>query len=151
MSLDQPSSIPVDRHVFQFAERWYKIKTKGGLKGYEHIADKFRILWGGYAGWAHSVLFTADLRAFSSYKKEEEVKVDLGDEIISFKQEDQLIVPFDVPIKAEEEEIFHDNGRPARVQRKRPLEEHTNTITHTFQSIKKASQHSNQSHRRKID
>ncbi|PWN33601.1 DNA glycosylase, partial [Meira miltonrushii] len=68
MAMDQPSSIPVDRHVFQFAERWYKIRTKGGHKGYEHIADTFRKLWGPYAGWAHSVLFTADLRAFQTYK-----------------------------------------------------------------------------------
>jgi N-glycosylase/DNA lyase len=71
MAMDQPSSIPVDRHVFQFAERWYKIRTKGGHKGYEHIADTFRQLWGPYAGWAHSVLFTADLRAFQTYKVEE--------------------------------------------------------------------------------
>lgn len=71
MAMDQPSSIPVDRHVFQFAERWYKIRTKGGHKGYEYIADTFRKLWGPYAGWAHSVLFTADLRAFQTYKVEE--------------------------------------------------------------------------------
>ncbi|SNX82690.1 related to 8-oxoguanine DNA-glycosylase [Melanopsichium pennsylvanicum] len=70
MSLDQASSIPVDRHVFQFAEKWYRLRTKK----YEEIADYFRDLWGEYAGWAHSVLFTADLRSFANYnsaKKEE--------------------------------------------------------------------------------
>lgn len=51
MSMDQPSSIPVDRHVFQFAERWYGIRTKK----YEEIAQRFRDLWGEWAGWAHSV------------------------------------------------------------------------------------------------
>lgn len=64
MSLDQASSIPVDRHVFQFAEKWYRLRTKK----YEEIADYFRDLWGDYAGWAHSVLFTADLRSFANYK-----------------------------------------------------------------------------------
>ena len=32
---------------------------------YDAIGDHFRSLWGKEAGWAHSVLFTADLRAFS--------------------------------------------------------------------------------------
>jgi N-glycosylase/DNA lyase len=73
MSLDQASSIPVDRHVFQFAEKWYRLRTKR----YEEIADYFRALWGEYAGWAHSVLFTADLRSFATYnaaKKEEKIE-----------------------------------------------------------------------------
>ncbi|KAJ9477429.1 N-glycosylase/DNA lyase [Pseudozyma hubeiensis] len=81
MSLDQASSIPVDRHVFQFAEKWYKLRTKK----YEDIADYFRDLWGDYAGWAHSVLFTADLRSFADYnkvvggKKEEKVEGGVGE------------------------------------------------------------------------
>lgn len=33
---------------------------------YDAIGDHFRGLWGKEAGWAHSVLFTADLRAFSA-------------------------------------------------------------------------------------
>lgn len=78
MSLDQASSIPVDRHVFQFAEKWYRLRTKK----YEEIAEYFRQLWGEYAGWAHSVLFTADLRSFANYnagaKKEEKVGEGLG-------------------------------------------------------------------------
>ncbi|GAC96941.1 DNA repair protein [Pseudozyma hubeiensis SY62] len=77
MSLDQASSIPVDRHVFQFAEKWYKLRTKK----YEDIADYFRDLWGDYAGWAHSVLFTADLRSFADYNKgigKKEEKVESG-------------------------------------------------------------------------
>lgn len=136
MSMDQPSSIPVDRHVFQFAERWYKIKTKGGLKGYEHIADKFRALWGPYAGWAHSVLFTADLRAFATYKKEEEVKVEFGECKVEVKRENEQV-------KVEEEQsepVFYDNGRPARRQQSRKIE---TTITETFPGIKRESSDSN--------
>lgn len=63
MSLDQPSSIPVDRHVFQFAERWYGIRSKR----YEDIADRLREIWGDRAGWAHSVLFYADLPSMNRY------------------------------------------------------------------------------------
>ena len=77
MSLDQNASIPVDRHVFQFAERWYHFRSKR----YEDIAEKFRALWGERAGWAHTVrhisfstcyltcqiLFYADLRSFQKY------------------------------------------------------------------------------------
>lgn len=79
MSLDQSCSIPVDRHVFQLAEKWYKLRTKK----YEEIADYFRNLWGEYAGWAHSVLFTADLRSFANYgasKKEEKIEAGSGDD-----------------------------------------------------------------------
>ena len=48
---------------------------------YDAVGDHFRELWGKEAGWAHSVLFTADLRAFSerlsanAEVKEEEVVV----------------------------------------------------------------------------
>ncbi|KAK0560998.1 8-oxoguanine glycosylase ogg1 [Tilletia horrida] len=80
MSMDQPSSIPVDRHVFNFAERYYGMRgaSSKGHKGYEDVAKKLRELWGGWAGWAHSVLFTAELRSFAQFeqplvKKEEEV------------------------------------------------------------------------------
>ena len=51
MSLDQASSIPVDRHVFNFADRWYHIRSKR----YEDVAEKLRAIWGERAGWAHTV------------------------------------------------------------------------------------------------
>ncbi|TKY89192.1 hypothetical protein EX895_001723 [Sporisorium graminicola] len=90
MSLDQASSIPVDRHVFQFAEKWYRLRTKK----YEEIADYFRDLWGEYAGWAHSVLFTADLRSFANYnvggskKEEEQLKLHGGQGFWGSKSEE---------------------------------------------------------------
>ncbi|KAL4218951.1 8-oxoguanine glycosylase ogg1 [Mactra antiquata] len=68
MCLDQPGSIPVDTHVWQIAARDYipKLNHAKSLtdKLYNEIGDYFRELWGPYAGWAHSVLFTADLRQF---------------------------------------------------------------------------------------
>ena len=71
-------SVPVDTHVWQIAQRDYKFgktKTKTFNKVmYDAVGDHFRDIWGKYAGWAHSVLFTADLREFSkqTVKKEEE-------------------------------------------------------------------------------
>ena len=55
--------------VWQIAQRDYKFgrgKHKSLTKTtYDAVGDHFRELWGKEAGWAHSVLFTADLRAFS--------------------------------------------------------------------------------------
>jgi N-glycosylase/DNA lyase len=78
-------SIPVDTHgmklffhrsyyangttVWQIAQRDYKFgkgKHSSLTKAtYDAVGNRFRSLWGKEAGWAHSVLFTADLRAFS--------------------------------------------------------------------------------------
>ncbi|CAL1530552.1 unnamed protein product [Lymnaea stagnalis] len=66
MSLDKPEALPVDTHVWQITMRHYmaKLQTTKSLtpKLYNEIGDFYRELWGPYAGWAHSVLFTADLR-----------------------------------------------------------------------------------------
>ena len=69
MGLRWSNALPVDTHVWQIAQRDYKFgksKAKTLNKAmYEAVGDHFRELWGKYAGWAHSVLFTADLREFS--------------------------------------------------------------------------------------
>ncbi|EJD42201.1 DNA glycosylase [Auricularia subglabra TFB-10046 SS5] len=79
MSLDKREVVPVDTHVYQIALKHYGFRvpgspTKGGNgkpamtpKIYDAVANKFVDLWGDYAGWAHSVLFTADLKSFASY------------------------------------------------------------------------------------
>ncbi|KAJ1973483.1 8-oxoguanine glycosylase ogg1 [Dimargaris xerosporica] len=88
MSLDKPEAIPVDTHVWQIARRDYAFRhpPSGSHKGskakcvlperpkalskgeYQAVGDHFRTLFGAYAGWAHSVLFIADL-ATNSPKK----------------------------------------------------------------------------------
>lgn len=68
MGLGWGESVPVDTHVWQIAQRDYKFgkRAKTFNKAmYDAVGDHFRDMWGKYAGWAHSVLFTADLRQFS--------------------------------------------------------------------------------------
>ncbi|KAL4782663.1 DNA glycosylase [Aspergillus varians] len=90
MGLGWGESVPVDTHVWQIAQRDYKF-GKGSHKSltkatYDAVANHFRKLWGKEAGWAHSVLFTADLRTFSdrlvaTTKKEKvDVKVKVKEE-----------------------------------------------------------------------
>ncbi|KAI0306353.1 DNA glycosylase [Multifurca ochricompacta] len=73
MSLDKPEVIPVDTHVHQIAMKHYGFRGVSGAKQamspklYDVISERFHGVWGDYAGWAHSVLFTADLKAFSDY------------------------------------------------------------------------------------
>ena len=69
MGLGWGEAVPVDTHVWQIAQRDYKF-GRGKHKSltpatYDAVGNHFRSLWGKEAGWAHSVLFTADLKAFS--------------------------------------------------------------------------------------
>ncbi|KAK1060450.1 8-oxoguanine glycosylase ogg1, partial [Friedmanniomyces endolithicus] len=60
---------------------------------YDAVGAKFRSLWGQEAGWAHSVLFTADLRAFSERLV---AKVEVKDEAVVVKTEEGVEVEVDV-------------------------------------------------------
>lgn len=88
MGLGWGESVPVDTHVWQIAQRDYKFgksksKTFNNVM-YDAVGDHFRGLWGKYAGWAHSVLFTADLREFSdrTVKKETTRLVQVKEEVV---------------------------------------------------------------------
>ncbi|MBN3311833.1 OGG1 lyase, partial [Atractosteus spatula] len=79
MSLDKPGAVPIDTHVWQIARRDYLPDLGSGHRSltdrvYRDIGDFFRQLWGPYAGWAHSVLFCADLKKFQRLKPEEQLK-----------------------------------------------------------------------------
>ncbi|CAG7991672.1 unnamed protein product [Penicillium salamii] len=69
MGLGWGESVPVDTHVWQIAQRDYKFAKSSNKTlnktTYDAVANHFRKLWGKEAGWAHSVLFTADLRTFA--------------------------------------------------------------------------------------
>lgn len=74
--------------VWQIAQRDYRFgkgKHSSLTKAtYDAVANKFRSLWGKEAGWAHSVLFTADLKAFSERLV---AKVETKDEKVAIKSE----------------------------------------------------------------
>ncbi|RYP66044.1 hypothetical protein DL769_006146 [Monosporascus sp. CRB-8-3] len=69
MGLGWGEAVPVDTHMWQIAQRDYnfgKGRTKTFSKiMYDSVGDHFRRIWGSQAGWAHSVLFTANLKSFS--------------------------------------------------------------------------------------
>ncbi|KAF5849568.1 hypothetical protein GGP41_004984 [Bipolaris sorokiniana] len=86
-------SVPVDTHVWQIAQRDYRF-GKGKHSSltaatYVAIGNLFRKLWGKEAGWAHSVLFTADLKAFSERVI---AKVEVKEEEVVIKKEDEETV-----------------------------------------------------------
>jgi N-glycosylase/DNA lyase len=81
-------AVPVDTHVWQIAQRDYKFgkgKHSSLTKAtYDAVGNHFRKLWGKEAGWAHSVLFTADLRAFSERLT---AKIEVKEELVVSKDE----------------------------------------------------------------
>ena len=86
-------SVPVDTHVWQIAQRDYRF-GKGKHSSltaatYVAIGNLFRKLWGKEAGWAHSVLFTADLKAFSERVV---AKVEVEEEQVTIKKEENEMV-----------------------------------------------------------
>uniref|UniRef100_A0A182VQU7 N-glycosylase/DNA lyase n=1 Tax=Anopheles minimus TaxID=112268 RepID=A0A182VQU7_9DIPT len=67
MSLGHLQAIPVDTHVFQLAKHYLPALAKSQNvtdRQYVTVADKFREIYGEYAGWAQTVLFCSDLRQF---------------------------------------------------------------------------------------
>ncbi|KAI1382260.1 DNA glycosylase [Hypoxylon crocopeplum] len=123
MGLGWGEAVPVDTHVWQIAQRDYKfgkVKTKTFSKAmYDSVGDHFRKIWGQHAGWAQSVLFTANLKSFS--------------EQASGKAE---IVEVKIEVERVEKDASAD--RPATHPRKRrrialaetvKIEQHTSTET----------------------
>lgn len=76
--------------MWQIAQRDYsygKGKHRTLTKAtYDAVGDHFRRLWGKEAGWAHSVLFTADLKAFSA-------RLTTKTEVIEVKRETDIHQP----------------------------------------------------------
>ena len=69
--------------MWQIAQRDYRFGKSSSKTlnktTYDAVANHFRKLWGKEAGWAHSVLFTADLRTFAdklAATKKVDVKVE---------------------------------------------------------------------------
>ena len=115
MGLGWGEAVPVDTHVWQIAQRDYKFgkgKHSSLTKDtYDAVGNKFRSLWGKEAGWAHSVLFTADLRAFSEKLTAKiegvEVKSEDGEQknvLTETQVKAELLTPVSVKREYEEDE-----------------------------------------------
>lgn len=78
MSLSHLQSVPVDTHVYQIAVNHYsfaKSTSKTLTPGvYNEIRAFFIEKFGPYAGWAHSILFCADLKKFQTRSPEAKSK-----------------------------------------------------------------------------
>ncbi|PWY90737.1 hypothetical protein BO70DRAFT_306931 [Aspergillus heteromorphus CBS 117.55] len=102
MGLGWGEAVPVDTHVWQIAQRDYKF-GKGSHKSltkatYDAVGNHFRKLWGKEAGWAHSVLFTADLKTFSDRLAATKVKVKVKEDV-EVKGEDIRVKEEDVEVE----------------------------------------------------
>jgi len=102
MGLGWSESVPVDTHVWQIAQRDYKF-GRGKHSSltpatYNAVASHFRKLWGKEAGWAHSVLFTADLKAFSERVT---AKVEVKEESVVIKAEPDGMQVEEILVKTE--------------------------------------------------
>uniref|UniRef100_A0A2A4JB61 N-glycosylase/DNA lyase n=1 Tax=Heliothis virescens TaxID=7102 RepID=A0A2A4JB61_HELVI len=77
MSLNHLEALPVDTHVYQIAAQNYLPHLRGKKnvteKMYTEIGDHFRSLYGDLAGWAHTVLFCADLKKFQQTDADNEI------------------------------------------------------------------------------
>lgn len=81
---------------------------------YDAIGNHFRSLWGQEAGWAHSVLFTADLRAFSE-------RLSRKVEISTIKQEDVQENPSEVMLEKEVKTEIEEKGESEADEMKRSI------------------------------
>jgi len=78
-SLDQDDAIPVDVHVQNIASRDYDPTVLGEAKSltpaiYQRVGDLFRDRFRSRSGWAHSLLFVAELPSFRGILPEDVVK-----------------------------------------------------------------------------
>lgn len=133
MGLGWGEAVPIDTHVWQIAQRDYKFgrgKHASLTKAtYDSVANHFRKIWGKEAGWAHSVLFTADLKVFAQRLEARVVVKKEGHGTDGATVETTEAVS-DIVIKAEQE---HEEA-------KRVLEVDEATIT-SSQRVKRRRRH----------
>lgn len=88
-SLDQDDAIPVDVHVQHIASRDYDPGILGDAKSitptvYKRVGDLFRNRFANHPGWAHSLLFVAELPSFRNV-----LPVDVVSEMDHWRKEEQ--------------------------------------------------------------
>ncbi|KAJ5145714.1 8-oxoguanine DNA glycosylase N-terminal [Penicillium bovifimosum] len=130
MGLGWGESVPVDTHVWQIAQRDYRFgKTSNknlNKTTYDAVANHFRKLWGKEAGWAHSVLFTADLRTFAdklAATKKVDVKVKDEESAIKIETKVTTGVALKIPEDLEDKVKIEDMDDVKKINGKRRKEE----------------------------
>lgn len=116
MGLGWGEAVPVDTHVWQIAMRDYKFGGKSKNKTltkalYDAVGDHFRELWGSQAGWAHSVLFTADLRTFSDRLVEKAPEEDSTADVavkVETKDDVAFVTPITTPSRKRKKVVVAD-------------------------------------------
>lgn len=88
-SLDQDDAIPVDVHVQHIASRDYDPSIFGEAKSitptiYKRVGDLFRTRFTKKPGWAHSLLFCAELPSFRNV-----LPIDVVNEMDEWKKKEQ--------------------------------------------------------------
>jgi N-glycosylase/DNA lyase len=70
MGFQKHAVVPIDTHVFQITASVYmpQLRTKKSVTKamHEEIGRYYEEYFGSYAGWAHSVLFSAQLKHFNA-------------------------------------------------------------------------------------
>lgn len=94
--------------MWQIAQRDYRFGKSSNKNlnktTYDAVANHFRKLWGKEAGWAHSVLFTADLRTFADkLAATKKVDVKVKDEDPDIKVETKVTTALSLRIPKEED------------------------------------------------
>lgn len=89
-SLDVPDAVPVDTHVWRLARRDFDNSLNDCASitptVYRRVGDTFRTKFGQRAGWAHSLLFAAELPAFA-----DKIPPDLLADMRTFKQQEKKL------------------------------------------------------------
>lgn len=117
MALDKHDIVPVDTHVYQIAIRDYKFKGKKDLKTmnkktYHDIRLFFKEIFGEFAGWAQSVLFTSDLSDLNNgvnKSEETEVKIEQNQDSMEIQRKREIIL--DRPLYLEKFKIAASNKK----------------------------------------
>ncbi|OQD72829.1 hypothetical protein PENDEC_c019G01419 [Penicillium decumbens] len=130
-------SVPVDTHVWQIAQRDYRF-GKGSHKSltkatYDAVGNHFRKLWGQEAGWAHSVLFTADLRSFAdrlAATKKVDVTVKEEDSEVKIETEVTTAVALVAPKEQVDVKLESPKAKPVKASREKKRKGSTDGVIH---------------------
>ena len=114
--LDSFSSVPVDVHVLAIAIRDYRLKSASktmNKSNHTIVAEFFRNLFGPHAGWAHSILFCADLSQFKHKLIQFEAKIKQEN-----KEENEISIKTEEIVQIDEKQVFTARSERATKRQK---------------------------------